>query len=307
MKVLKGVSGFKMKERPVVSLGNFDGIHLGHQLILTRLVKRAKELKTSSIVYTFNPHPMKVVAPEKGLPLILDLDDKLTIMESFGVDYVVLARFTRQFASKHPREFVVDVLVRGLKAREVWVGNNFSFGHGKRGNVDHLKKLGDELGFSVNAVEPLKRGRTVVSSSRVRTMVLSGELEKASYLLDKFYSIKGKVVRGQDVGKEIGFPTANLDVESELVPGGGVYAAFVEVGKMKYNALVNIGTAPTFGRKDVCVEAHLLDFSGSLYGRRIKVTFLKRLRDERAFKTREALSRQIKRDTEKAAKVFSAL
>jgi riboflavin kinase/FMN adenylyltransferase len=306
MKILRGVSGFKGKERPVVSLGNFDGIHLGHQLILTRLVKRAEELGAPAIVYTFDPHPLKVVDPEKSPQLILDMEDKKALIKGFGVDFLVLARFTRQFASKHPREFVEDVLVEGLRAREVLVGRNFSFGRGKRGNVEHLEKLGAELGFSVNVVEPLRMGGDVVSSSRIRRLMSSGDVKGAGLLLDKFHAIKGKVVKGFDMGKEIGFPTANLEVESELVPGGGVYAAFATLGRKKYNAVVNVGTAPTFGRKKVCVEAHLLDFNANLYGRKIKVTFLTRLRDERAFKTKEALSRQIKKDTEKAEKVFAA-
>ncbi len=304
MKILRNGAGLKRIESPVVTLGNFDGIHLGHRSILKRLSTRARALSCSSVVYTFEPHPMKVVAPSKSPPLILDTEDKLSLIKGFGIDFLVLARFTERFASKHPREFVEEVLVKGLGAREVLVGRDFSFGKGRSGTVEYLKSLGRELGFRVSVAAPVKRGGAVVSSSRIRALVLDGELARAGALLGRPYSIKGRVEKGDNLGRRIGFPTANLDVQSELTPGNGVYAARVKLGQRTLDALVNIGTAPTFARGVRCVEVHLLGFKGDIYGRPMEVAFFARLRDEMRFTTMEALACQIRKDREKAKKIF---
>ena len=291
---------------PVVTLGNFDGIHLGHQSIFKRLKARARKLRCPSGVYTFDPHPLKVVGPGKSPPLILDMEDKIEFIESFGMDYLVLARFTEQFAAKHPDEFVGEVLVDGLKAAEVLVGRNFSFGKGRAGNVRYLKTLASTFGFHVDVVPPVKRSGAVVSSSRVRAMVLDGDLRRAGALLGRPFSIKGRVAKGSRIGQSIGFPTANLEVLSELVPSNGVYAARVKLGRTTHNALVNIGVAPTVKRGSKCVEVHLLDFRASIYGRRMEVAFLKRLRDEARFATTGALARQIKKDLARAKRLFTS-
>ncbi len=306
MKVLRNGAGLKRIASPVVTLGNFDGIHLGHRSILRRLSTRARALKCSSVVYTFEPHPLKVVAPSKSPPLILDTEDKLSLIKGFGIDFLVLARFTEKFASTHPREFVEEVLVKGLGAREVLVGRNFSFGKGRSGTVEYLKSLGREFGFRVSVAPPVKRGGAVVSSSRIRALVLDGELTRAGALMDRPYSIKGRVMKGAKLGHGIGFPTANLAVQSELTPGNGVYAARATLGRRVLNALVNIGTAPTFARGSRCVEVHLLDFKGDIYGKPMRVAFLKRLRDEMRFAGKEALARQIRKDRERAKKVFAS-
>jgi len=305
MKVSRKAAALRGRTKdPVVTLGNFDGIHLGHQLILKKISERAERLKTASIVYTFEPHPLKVVAPHKSPPLIVDKEDKLSLIEAFGVDFLVLARFTREFASKHPREFAEEVLVKDLGVREVWVGEGFSFGRGRTGTVEYLERLGDEFGFSVCTVAPYKKGGSMVSSSRIRELVSAGEVKLAAALLGRPYSIKGRVVSGKEIGKEMGFPTANLKTTSELVPGDGVYAASATVGGERYKAVVNIGTAPTFGGRKKAIEVHLLDFKDDIYGSKVRVSFLKRLRDEKHFKTREALARQIKKDTERARKLL---
>jgi riboflavin kinase/FMN adenylyltransferase len=306
MKVLRTLASFKRIKPPVVTLGNFDGIHLGHQSIFKRLKERARKLRCPSVVYTFDPHPLKVVGSGKSPPLILDMEDKIELIESFGIDYLVLARFTEAFAAKHPAEFVGEVLVDGLKAAEVLVGRNFSFGKGRAGNVRYLKTLSGEYGFHVEVVPPVKRSGAVVSSSRVRAMVLGGDLRRAGALLGRPLSIKGRVAKGSRIGQSIGFPTANLEVSSELVPSNGVYAARVKLGRKAHNALVNIGVAPTVKRGARCVEVHLLDFKANIYGRRMEVAFLKRLRDETRFATKEALACQIKKDVGKAKKVFAS-
>lgn len=306
MKVFKNGSRIRGVKNPVLTLGNFDGLHLGHQKIIRKVAQRATELKTRSLVYTFEPHPLKVVAPHKSPPLILDLEDKVRLIKESGIDCIVLARFTKEFAAKHPREFVLESLVP-LSVKEVWVGHDFSFGKGRTGTVEYLKELGKEFGFKVFVVPAYKKGGHIVSSSRIRELVKSGLVERASTLLGRNYSIKGKVVRGKNIGKEIGFPTANLNVESDLLPCNGVYAAYAKVGRKTHPAVLNIGFAPTFGGKERSVEVHILDFKDNIYGKKMEVSFVRRLRSEKAFSSKEALIRRIRKDTEKARSILEQL
>ncbi|MEK7680375.1 MAG: bifunctional riboflavin kinase/FAD synthetase [Deltaproteobacteria bacterium] len=307
MKVIKSRAPLRGVNKTVVTLGNFDGIHTGHRLILKKVVARARALKCPSVVYTFEPHPLKVVDPGRSLELILDTEDKKALIKDAGIDWLVFARFTRSFASKHPKEFVEEVLAAGLKAREVWVGANFVFGKGRSGTVEHLKALGGEFGFRVFAIAPARSGREVVSSSRIRALIKDGFVEKASKLLKRDFSIKGIVVKGRGIGKALGFPTANLRIKTELVPKNGVYAAYAFVGRSRYNALVNIGMAPTFGKRPRTVEAHILGLKSNIYGKAVKLSFIKRLRDEKAFRDGAGLAGQIKKDIEKAKGLFGQL
>jgi riboflavin kinase/FMN adenylyltransferase len=306
MRVIKNGRELKKMKGPVITLGNFDGLHLGHQRILKKVSERAKALGCPSVVYTFEPHPLKVVAPRKSPPLITDMEDKAIIIESFGIDFLLLARFTKEFASRHPGEFVEDELVRGLSAKEVFVGHDYAFGRGKLGTVEHLKGLGGDFGFSVTVIPAYKKKGRVVSSSRVRELVTTGEVREAAGLLGRDYSIKGRVVRGRDMGREIGYPTANLKVTSELIPKRGVYASYVTVNKARHPGVVNIGTAPTVGGKKISVEAHILDFERKIYGKKIEVSFVRRLRDEKKFGSKEELSRQIRKDTQRARRMLGA-
>ncbi|MBE9531525.1 MAG: bifunctional riboflavin kinase/FAD synthetase [Proteobacteria bacterium] len=299
MKLIKDIKKTRFKDT-ILTLGNFDGLHLGHIKILKLVNKRAKDFKAKSVVYTFDPHPLKVVAPEKSPPLMLTVKDKARLVESFGIDYLVVASFTRKFASKDPREFVKEVLVNGLKVREVIVGHDYAFGKGKRGTISFLRKLGAEFGFKVTVIDAYKLGGKIVSSSRVRAEVKGGRLQSAAKLLGRDFLIRGKVVKGTETGKTIGFPTANLKPETELIPKEGVYAVRAEVDGKSIKGVANIGTAPTFGGKESAIEVHLLNFSGDIYKKTISVAFIRRLRGERSFKSKEALIRQIKRDIERA-------
>lgn len=306
MKIYKNSKGLARKTKgSILTLGNFDGLHLGHRKIITKLSERAKRLGLHSVVYTFEPHPLKVVALHKSPPLIVDTDTKKELIEALGVDFMVIAEFTREFAAKHPRVFVEEEIVP-LQPKEVWVGHDFSFGKAKSGNVEYLTHLGRELGFSVHVIPAFKKGGDVVSSSRIRKLVAEGKLIEASRLLGRNFSIKGKVVRGKDIGKELGFPTANICPTSELVPGDGVYAAFAIVARRRHRAVVNIGTAPTFGGKEKCIEVHILGFKENIYGKKVEVEFARRLRGEKAFKSRDALIKQITKDVERAKKIFAA-
>lgn len=304
MKVVRDFSGLNEIKNSVLTLGNFDGLHIGHRRVLEKVVERARRFGAPSVVYTFEPHPLKVVSPEKSPPLLIDIEDKIRLINETGADWLVLAEFTKAFAATHPRQFVEDVLVNALSVREVWVGHDFSFGKGKSGTVEYLKELGGEFGFRVFVVDAYKRRGEVVSSSRIRAYVKDGEVKKAAALLGRLYSIKGKVVGGREIGKEIGFPTANLEVESELVPKNGVYAAFAIVEGREREAVLNIGVAPTFGGKGRTIEVHILDFCDNIYGKKVEVRFASRLRDETAFPSRDALVKAIKKDIDRTRKIL---
>ncbi|MFQ5480218.1 MAG: bifunctional riboflavin kinase/FAD synthetase [Thermodesulfobacteriota bacterium] len=306
MEVIKKESSLPDGMTPVVTLGNFDGIHLGHQKILSTVVRRAKTLKVPSMVYTFDPHPLQVVAPDKSPPLILSLEDKIAFVESCGIDFFVLARFTRELAALHPRDFAEQVLMRRLGAREVCIGQGFSFGQGRSGDVGSLAEFGKKLGFTVRAVAPCTRGGQVVSSSRIRRLVQAGEVKKAGALLGRPFYIRGSVVEGDSRGRGLGFPTANIRPFGELIPAGGVYAGIVIHDGARYGGIINIGSAPTFGGdgKQMRIEAHILGFNGDIYGSAISVEFIKKLREERAFSDSKALIRQIKSDRLRAEKII---
>src|SRR3972149_6466040 len=290
---------------PILTLGNFDGLHLGHRKIISKVSERARKLGSPSVVYTFEPHPLKVVAPSMSPQMIVDAQAKAALVDSLGIDFMVIAEFTKEFAAKHPRAFVEDEIVP-LRPREVWVGHDFSFGKAKAGTVDYLRALGEEFGFTVLVIPAYMKGGEVVSSSRVRRLVSEGKLKEAASLLGRNFSMSGKVVKGRNVGKELGFPTAKLAARAERIPADGVYAAWVVVSGKRHGAVVNIGVAPTFGGKSRCVEVHIFGFKGNIYGKKIEVEFVRRLRGERTFKSKEALITQIRKDSERAEKILAA-
>ncbi len=305
MKVIRQESSFKSRTPPVITLGNFDGIHLGHQKILASVIKRAQRLGAPSLVYTFDPHPLKVVAPHKCPPLIVGLEDKKALIEAAGIEYLVFARFTQELAATAPEEFAREVIVRRLGAVEVLVGENFSFGRGRSGGVGRLKELGRDMGFVVRAVPPCTRGGQMVSSSRIRALICDGKVKKAASLLGRPFFIRGRVVSGDSLGRTLGFPTANIEPAGELIPLDGVYAVMTTLQGARYKGMVNIGRGPTFKGKSRKIEVHILGFKGDLYGEDISVEFMKRLRNEKAFCDGDALIRQIKRDRERVEKVLA--
>lgn len=304
MRTFKNGRALKGIKDVILTLGNFDGLHLGHRKIIKKVVRRAGALGLRSALYTFEPHPLKVVAPDKSPPLIMDAKTKARVIKDLGIDDLILARFTKEFAGKHPEDFVREVIVDRLSAREVWVGHDFSFGRGRAGTVGYLSELGERYGFRVFVIPAHKKGGHIVSSSRVRMLLLGGRVEEAARLLGKSYSIKGRVVRGKNIGKAIGFPTANIRPTGELVPRNGVYAGYVSLKDKRLPCVINIGVAPTFGAKPRTIEVHIMDFRGNLYGKEIEVSFVRRLRSERAFRSKEALIERIGKDVERARKLL---
>jgi riboflavin kinase/FMN adenylyltransferase len=285
---------------PVITIGNFDGVHLGHQAIFRALGQRAREIGGTSIVLTFDPHPLKVLAPERCPPLLTPTAKKLSIIEACGIDVAICLPFTRELAALTPEAFVEDVLVRTIAIQEIQVGYNFAFGKERQGSIALLRALGQRHGFRVRISEPIAVAGCVVSSSVIRQWLQQGRVDEAARLLGRLYSIAGTVVEGYQKGRELGFPTANVRSANELIPDRGVYAVIVEWQGQRYEGVANIGFNPTFGRTALSVEIHLFNFSQQLYGEAVEVSFVKKIRDERAFPSIAELVKQIGRDVETA-------
>ena len=281
-----------------LAIGNFDGVHRGHRHLLDRVKAAARAFGGESVALTFDPHPTRVLAPDRASPLVVGLDRKLELLAATGVDAAVVQRFDLSFASQSPQEFVEQVVL-GLRAREVFVGEDFHFGRNREGNGATLVALGPSLGFEAHVVAPLEEGSVPVSSSRVRRALAEGDLPTARALLGRDYDLDGLVITGHRRGRLLGFPTANLATECEALPRDGVYAVRVSVlgadGPQGHPAVMNLGSRPTF-RAGRSLEAHLLDADVDLYGRTLRVTFVARLRDERRFDGVDALKAQIVAD-----------
>lgn len=289
----------------VVAIGNFDGVHRGHAHIFKQARGLAAGLGGESVVLTFDPHPAKVLAPSYAPPLITPLQRKLELIAAEGVDVTVVEPFDRAFASKSPDEFARTVLVDGLGARHVVVGYDFTFGAKRSGNVQLLAELGPKLGFGVTVVPPISVDGIVCSSTKVREFVLEGRVDGAALVLGRAPEVQGEVVHGDGRGRSIGVPTANVQPEAELLPKLGVYAGWAErlSDGTRWVAAINVGTNPTFVEgRNVRVEAHLLDCDEDLYGQRLRLGFVARLRDEERFPSREALVAQIRSDVEATRK-----
>ena len=290
---------------PVLTIGNFDGVHRGHLALFDRVKERAKSIRGQSALMTFNPHPIKVMKPGNGPPLITLTQQKLELIADADIDVIFCIPFTKRFAAISARDFIQDILVRKIGIKELVVGYDYTFGHGREGNIELLQEMGKTWGFMVHVVEPVHVGDKLVSSTSIRNLVQDGNLSEARELLGRDYQICGTVVRGKNRGgRLLGFPTANLKLIDELVPKGGVYAVKVVIGNQTYNGVTNIGYNPTFGTGPFSVETHLLDFKGDLLGKNIHIRFIERLRDEQTFGSIEDLAGQIGRDVHRARELF---
>ena len=293
---------------PVLALGNFDGLHRGHMKIIDRVRQRAGERGGTPAAMTFEPHPPRVLRPDKAPALLMTRDQKIEALSRSGMQGVALVAFTRELSLWDPEMFVKTVLVEWLHVAEVWVGANFLFGHDRAGTFSVLRSLGMRYGFRAEKIDPVRYKDFVVSSTRVRRLVSEGRVDEAGALLGHHYFIDGEVVPGSGRGREIGVPTANLSTPNELVPPGGVYATLATVDGVVYPSLTNIGLRPTFG--DVTapvIEAHLLDADRDLYGRTVRLSFVQRMRDERAFPDVDALRAQIDADVRSARRLFGRI
>ena len=293
---------------PVLALGNFDGVHRGHRKILDRLKRVASERGATPVVMTFDPHPPRVVRPDKAPPLLMTKAQKLEAFAEAGVHGAAIVRFTPELSRWDPEMFVRTVLVDWLHVAEVWVGANFLFGHDRSGNFSLLRTLGAHYGFKAEKIDPVRYKDFVVSSTRIRRLVGEGRVDEAGALLGHQYAIDGTVVRGDQRGRTLGFPTANLCTENELLPPHGVYATMTRVAHVVRASITNVGTRPTVDASGrTSVETHVFDLDRDLYGASLRVSFIQRLRDERAFESLDALRAQIDADCQRARLLFSRL
>ncbi len=289
------------------AIGIFDGVHRGHQYLIKQMLAHAKRLKAKPVVITFFPHPAHVLVPNVKLGYLSSLQDRLALFNDLGVAVCIVVRFNLGFAHMEPQKFIKNILVKKLGVRAVFVGDDFRFGKDRSGDITLLQKLGKIYGYEAHAVSQIKGGRTVISSTRIRQLIGKGRLNEAARLLGRPVSISGCVVKGSGRGRTLGYPTANIAYEADILPPQGIYVVRVLRGKKTYLGLANIGTRPSFEKQNskLLLEAHILDFSGNIYGQHLQVEFLKKIRNEKRFSNSQGLIRQIQKDESLARKYFA--
>ncbi len=293
--------------RPALTIGNFDGVHLGHQALFKKVVELAEKRGGDKVALTFHPHPMKVLRPDNPPKLICTLEQKIELIMAAGIEHLVCLPFTREFAKTPASFFVEEILYRTIGVEDLVVGYDYACGRGREGDINFLKSMGKRLGFHVHVIPPVKIDGMIVSSTAIRELVKKGDMRMVRKMLGRFYQIRGVVQKGKRRGGPVvGFPTANLSINPEdLCPKPGVYAVQVIHGERLYNGVVNIGFNPTFGDSKLGAEVHIFDFDKEIYGHEIKVNLVERIRDEKKFSGPEELASQIKKDIEKAKQILS--
>lgn len=288
-------------EPTAVALGNFDGVHLGHQKLIEKAVEKAKEDGLKSAVFTFSNHPKNLLPKEKKVKSILAKNEKAEIIESLGVDYLFNIEFTKAIMSMEPVDFIDELLIGKFNMKAAFCGFNFHFGYKALGNPEVLRRQGSLKGFSVGEMAPYKIKGDIVSSSLIRTLIASGQVEKCKTYMGRNYDIAGEVVVGNRLGRKLGFPTSNLIIDPSMVtPPNGVYVTYCDYNGVRYPSVTNVGIKPTIGNYNKNVETHIFNFDKELYGKKITVEFLKKTRDEVKFDNVRDLSEQIVRDCREA-------
>ncbi|MBF0559051.1 MAG: bifunctional riboflavin kinase/FAD synthetase [Nitrospirae bacterium] len=309
MEIIKDLAARLAYDNPVVTIGNFDGIHLGHQKIFSCVVAKAQEISGTPIAITFHPHPVRVLAPERGLKLISILDDKKAFIQRMGIKVLICISFDKDFAHTDPDTFIRNILVDAIGAKWVIVGHSYSFGKGKKGTTSTLRVKGKKYGFKAHVVRSVKVYGDVVSSSRIRSLLLRGRVCETSRMLGRAYHISGTVIKGAGRGDALlKTPTANIATANELIPKEGVYAVRVSLKGQKqvYDGVANIGSNPTFDGKTVSYEVHLFDFNRNLIGEQLRLHFIDRIREEKKFTSVQELKDHIDRDIIQAKKILSS-
>ena len=305
MRLFHGTDNAEIQRPTVLTLGVFDGLHLGHQLIMKTVVERAREVGAVPTVITFDPHPRAVLHPESAPPLLQTFDQKIEGFGVLGIEQTIVVRFTKEFSNVSADGFINDVVMDRLHAREVYLGKGFAFGHNRDGNIELLKRLGGELGFIAGEVPEVKFRNQRVSSSKIRELLARGQVNLARRMLGRPYGVEGRVERGSERGHKLGFPTANLHPHNRVIPRNGVYVTGTLIEGHWRRSVTNIGLRPTFGdASEPSVETFVLNWDGDLYGDVVRVRFLYRLRDERKFSSVDELTKQIKTDVVRAEHYF---
>jgi riboflavin kinase/FMN adenylyltransferase len=305
MQVIRGVKKIE-HANTVITIGNFDGVHLGHQKLFDYVKRKAKQINGKSIVITFNPHPIKVLFKDHPLKLITTLEDKIKLIEKCGIDITICIPFTLEFAQIEAEDFVSKILLDKFNAKWIIVGYDYRFGKNRRGDREMLKKLADVYGFKVTVVRAYKKRGKILSSTAVRNALMEGNIKEANLFLGRAYHIDGEVIKGAGRGSSIlGYPTANILPKQEIIPKEGVYVVKVTIKEgLTFKGVANIGRNPTFGNTNLSYEVHILNFKEDLLGKIIRVHFIERLRDEKKFTSSEELKNTIAQDIEFARKIF---
>ena len=305
MHIISGTNIYdKNLSTSIITIGNFDGVHRGHAEIFAHLKKAGTSRGIPSVVVTFEPHPLKILAPDSAPSLITTFDQKVALIENSGIDYLVVVPFTKEFSRLSATDFVLTVLCAPLGMQHIIIGHDYAFGRGREGNFSTLKRLGERHNFTIEDLPPIGEKGIVFSSSLVRAAISSGDMASAARILGRYYQIFGTVEHGREIGTSLGFPTANIHTTNELLPADGVYAVKVEVHGQYVSGACSIGCNPTFGGIMRTVEVFLLDFSGQIYGQSIKMHFVQRLRPVRKFSDSEALKAQIDLDVTDARRIL---
>jgi len=298
MKIFNSIDEIQIPEETVAALGNFDGLHIGHQELIRRAVRSAKIAGLKSAVFTFSNHPKNVIGGRLVIRNILSWEDKVALIKSFGVDYLVSIPFDRHMLKMEPEDFIEQILMGKLNMREAYCGFNFRFGHMARGNPELLMKVGLQENFGIHVLEPIKIDGTIVSSSLMRELISQGRVAECEKFLGRYYSIKGTVVTGNKIGRTIGFPTSNIILDEGMVtPANGVYVTYCIYNNVRYKGVTNVGIKPTIGDNKHTIETHIFDFNYDIYGKDIRVEFLMKLRDEMKFASVDELAAQIAKDS----------
>lgn len=292
--------------KPVVTLGNFDGVHRGHQEIFRRVTEEAETTGGTSVVVTFRPHPLKVIPNLRNVVLITTYEERARLIEQCGIDLLLEIPFDRSIAELSPRCFIHEILVSRLGVRTLFIGYDYAFGHNREGRVPLLVSAGKEHGFSVKVLEPINNGSEIYSSSAIRRLLQIGEVSSVVELLGRHFSLSGSVVHGHGRGASLGYPTANIQTDKELIPPDGVYAVKVLLDGVVRDGACNIGRNPTYGNRESSIEVHIFDFSEDMYGKTIEIFFIERIRGERKFTGPEALREAIGFDVKRSREILAS-
>ncbi len=308
MKIISNFGKDSLRFKKVfLAIGVFDGVHLGHQALIKKVIAKAKSVGGTSAVMTFDPHPVQVLHPTKAFPLLVTLPHRLKLIEELGADVCLVIRFTKKFSRLKPEEFIQNFLIKHVHPQEIFVGDDFRFGQNRSGDLALFRSVAWKYHFKVNKTRAVRWQGEKISSTKIRQLIADGNITEASQLLGHSVSILGRVVKGESRGKKLGFPTANIEYHSEVIPPRGVYLVHVIIKCNRLPALANIGVRPTFKRKqekNMKLEVHILDFNQDIYQREIVVEFVKKIRDERRFISADQLIEQIKLDEKSARSYF---
>jgi riboflavin kinase/FMN adenylyltransferase len=310
LRIYHNINEFIGCHNPVVTLGTFDGLHYGHLQIIEKLKKAAKEINGETVVITFSPHPRLVLFPDDNeLKLLSDKEEKIKLFENTGIDYLIIHPFTKEFSRLSTVEFVRDLLVNKLGTRKLIIGYDHRFGRNREGSLEQLKEFETAYGFEVLEIPKQEVDHIAVSSTKIRNALLAGEIKTANSFLGYPYRLTGTVIRGSKLGREIGFPTANLKIDDKhkLIPSNGVYAIKADIDGKTYSGMMNIGLRPTVDGKNLAIEAHLFNFGKDIYDKKISISFFDKLREEKKFESIEKLRKQLLEDREYALEILDQL